>query len=331
MSSASSTAPMVLSWDGLAKEDGFSRVIKAYYTGKEGKEVPEGLDYAMTIFKYKVTPEKVAVIVWDNPTKFNALDWTTNWEMLLMLEFFERSDNVHVLLWVSSTNKAFCAGADATGPKSKVPKDIMAGYKKVRKGLCEDFPDGEDQAQIDFALKGLVLRFHTFPKISVVASTGVAVGGGANIVLMLHDFVFVDGKSTFRYPFTELGVTGEVSSTFVLPRVLGNIRAKDLLMSGRWFSGEECVKQNLATQLCTDQKPLLSTACEFATKLAKSSQVSLRTNKQLINRQTDELLTAQMNSEQRDFIACMMDPETQKLWMALREKVNKNKKLDSKL
>mmetsp|Transcript_19004 Transcript_19004/g.47560 ORF Transcript_19004/g.47560 Transcript_19004/m.47560 type:complete len:338 (-) Transcript_19004:177-1190(-) len=333
--SSSSTCPPPLSWATVAPDaPGWHRQIKTYYSAKEGERTAADVeqDYQLKQFKYQII-EKVAIIVWDNAKSYNALDFLTNWEILFLLEHFERCDDVHVVFWIASTQKAWCSGANPAsfGKAAPVNPELMLGYKNVRKGLCEDFPDGQDFAAIDFALKGIVLRFHSFSKISVAAPTGVAVGGGANMALVLHDFVFVDKNSRFRYPFTDLGVTAEVSSSFVLPKIAGEIAAKDLLMSGRWFDGPECVRLNLATKLVEgDDNELPATAFAFARKLAASSQVSLRKNKKLIHQQTEKGVLAAMNAEQAAFMECLGDPETQALWNELKKKVS-GKKQRSKL
>merc|ERR1712151_1157197 len=77
----------------------------------------------------------------------------------------------------------------------------------------------------------LCLAFWDFPKISIAAVNGLAVGGGANMALCnFHDFVFCSEAAKFRYPFVSLGATPELSSSLLLPYLVGYVRAKELLL-----------------------------------------------------------------------------------------------------
>ena len=67
----------------------------------------------------------------------------------------------------------------------------------------------------------MTLAFWDFPKPSIVAVNGLAVGGTANIALVnFHDLVFCSPEARFKYPFADLGFTPELGSSFMMPRVL---------------------------------------------------------------------------------------------------------------
>ena len=57
-----------------------------------------------------------------------------------------------------------------------------------------------------------------------------------------HDFVLASTEARFLYPFAKLGLTPELGSSYVLPRVAGMAKAKKALMSGEWFSAEEALE-----------------------------------------------------------------------------------------
>ena len=65
-----------------------------------------------------------------------------------------------------------------------------------------------------------------FTKISIVAVNGLAVGGAANIALANYNFVLASTEARFMYPFSKIGLTPELGSSYILPRVAGMANAK---------------------------------------------------------------------------------------------------------
>jgi enoyl-CoA hydratase/carnithine racemase len=101
------------------------------------------------------------------------------WELYFLLEEMERNDDVKVLLWTGE-GRAFCSGMSAKMPPiTTATEEIRNGYMLRGRGARED-PE-RDGSAIDITLKGLVLRMHSYAKLSVCAINGLAIGGGLNI------------------------------------------------------------------------------------------------------------------------------------------------------
>merc|ERR1719397_2458928 len=150
----------------------------------------------------------------------------------------------------------------------------MKGY--ASRGI--GFPIDES----DHVLKTLVMVMLRFPKISICAVNGMTVGGAVNFALAgLHDLVFVAESSKFKYPFVSLGLTPEVFSSYIMPRAMGMVNAKEVLFTGRWFWPHEAKKYGLINEIVPDQK-LVKKVMKVATVLASSSQTSLRLTKRLL-------------------------------------------------
>merc|ERR1719203_2390681 len=88
-----------------------------------------------------------------------------------------------------------------------------------------------------------------FPKISISAVQGPAVGGGTNIAFTWQDFCYAAKEATFQLPFSELGLTPELGSSVILARQIGLSRAKVLLQLGRKFSAQESHELGLVTEV----------------------------------------------------------------------------------
>merc|ERR1711865_1055262 len=119
-----------------------------------------------------------------------------------------------------------------------LPADVQEHYLRMGMGFVKG----------DIALKCLTLAFWDFPKVSICAVNGLAVGGGANMALSnYHDYVVCSEKARFLWPFSKLNITPELGSTLVMPIILGFARAKKLLMENEWVSAQEAERLGLVS------------------------------------------------------------------------------------
>jgi enoyl-CoA hydratase/carnithine racemase len=151
----------------------------------------------------------------------------------------------------------------------------MAGFKE------HGFDPGAKSG--DVALKCLTLAFWDFPKLSVVAVNGLAIGGAANVALAnYHDIVLASTDAYFKYPFSDIGLTPELGSSFMLPQMVGMTRAKYLLMVGDKLSAADAKEMGLVLEVTTPEE-LLPRARHYAEELASKQLDALMLSKKLIN------------------------------------------------
>ena len=92
-----------------------------------------------------------------------------------------------------------------------------------------------------------IKALHNFPKPLIAAVEGNAVGIGTT--MLLHcDAAFAAPDAKFRMPFVNLGVVPEAGSTYLFPRLVGHIRASEILLTGRVFSGTEAAEIGLVNK-----------------------------------------------------------------------------------
>ena len=114
----------------------------------------------------------------------------------------------------------------------------------------------------------------------IAAVDGPAVGIGTT--MLLHcDLVLVTERAQLHLPFVNLALVPEAGSTFLLPRLIGNARAAELLMLGEPFSGRDAVDLGIANRLC-DPADLERQASDMARKLAEKPPAALRATKALL-------------------------------------------------
>ena len=206
-------------------EDAGLGVVWAFGAGDERRP------YALRSIRYELLGNGLAVCTYAQPEKLNPMRQNTIWEMFVLLEHMTRDDAVHAALWTGE-GRAFCAGADWAEPRPHVvhlPEDLREAHLVRQRA----------PTQTDMACKSLSLAFHDFPKPSVVAVNGMAIGGGANMALLYHDLVVCSTAAKFKLPFSDLAITPELTSSKRLAAALGPAKAKEILLFGDWFGPEE--------------------------------------------------------------------------------------------
>ena len=138
----------------------------------------------------------------------------------------------------------------------------------------------------------------------VAAVNGFAVGVG--LTMLLHcDLVYVEPTAQLSVPFVELGLVPEAASSLLLPRVIGERRASELILSGRRISGSEAAAWGLANEAAS---PALTLALDAATRLASQPPHAIRASKALL-RSNDRTVEGRMAEEMTAFVKALGDPE----------------------
>ena len=124
---------------------------------------------------------------------------------------------------------------------------------------------------------------------------GWAVGIGAQLALA-SDFTVAAADATFWYPFLARGFTPDSGSTWLLPRVVGPVLARRLLMLDRKFSGTEAAAWGIA-HLAVPDEDVVKTAEALAAELAAGPTVALGLTKALLAAAPDHDLRRHLAEE----------------------------------
>jgi len=158
----------------------------------------------------------------------------------------------------------------------------------VLTGTADSFTAGNDMVDFlnqkgAFETSGAHLFMRTlldFRKPALAAVNGLAVGVG--VTLLLHcDFVYAAASATFRMPFVSIGIAPEFSSSYLLPALLGQRRAAELLYTGEKFDAHAAHVAGLVNAVVPDAALLEHTLAQ-ARKLAAQPPAALRTCKKLL-------------------------------------------------
>lgn len=203
----------------------------------------------------------IAYITINRPQVLNAMSADALVELTRLLKAAEEDRDILCVILNAAGEKAFCVGGDI---KAEVHMDGYTSY--------------------DFSLLGQnlvrTIRNVRMPVISAIH--GYALGAGMEI-LLASDFAFLSKDAKIAIPSINLGSMAGFCGTQLLPRVVGAMRAKELLMSGRHIGADEAVSLGLALK-AVEREDLLPEAEAFAKELCQKAPFALRCIKMAVNK-----------------------------------------------
>ena len=211
----------------------------------------------------------VADVRLNRPDKLNALDAAMFAGLVGVGESLRHDPSVRAVV-ISGEGRSFCAGLDLGTFATMASED--RGEATTR-GLGARVP-GEIGTHGQHAAR--VWTELAVPTIAAVH--GVALGGGLQIALGA-DLRIVSPDVRMSVLEIRWGLIPDMTGTYVLPRLVGLDRAKELTWTGRMVGAEEAVRIGLATEQSDDPR---ARALELAASVAASSPQAVRTGKRLL-------------------------------------------------
>lgn len=200
----------------------------------------------------------VVELTLNRPDARNALSRVLIAELTQALELAAVDDSVRCLI-ITGAGPAFCAGLD----------------------LREIAQTTEDQAEHDATtLLKLFETIDLLPKPVIAAVNGPAVAGGAGLVSVC-DLVVCARSGLIGYPEIKRGLVAAIVMTY-LRRLVGERRAKYLLLTGENLSADRALEFDLVNEVVDDDR-LLDRARHFAIMLAGYPPLALANTKKLWN------------------------------------------------
>lgn len=158
----------------------------------------------------------------------------------------------------------------------------------------------------------------TVQKPVIAAVSGVAVGIGTT--MLLHcDLVYAGPSAKFHLPFVNLGLCAEGGSSLLLPAMLGQHRAAELLLFGDPFGAETAKELGIVNQIFPDAE-LWASAGAKAQQLAEKPPAALRATKALLKHHTSAALQETMLREGQQFASLLQGPEACEAMTAFMER-----------
>lgn len=221
--------------------------------------------------------DQIATIILHRPDAANSLNQQMGDDLLHVANHCASNADIRAVI-LTAAGKMFCAGGDVAGfADSENPGELLRG--------------------ITSGLHAAIQRFQRMDAPLIIAVNGVAAGAGMSIAIS-GDFVLAAESAQFTMAYTRIGLSPDGSSTFFLPRLVGVLKAKELMIRNPVLSAAEALELGLISQIVADDE-LHDAAQGLAAKLAAGPTRAYGEVKRLVADSLDSSLDAQLERETR--------------------------------
>ncbi len=254
----------------------------------------------MSDFDYQVANE-IATITLNRPEVLNAITLEIYAQLRDLFAGLEHDDSVKVVI-VTGTGRGFCSGGDVHRIIGEVLDRDMRGHLE----FCR--------------MTGhLVRNMRMLNKPIIAAINGLAAGAGA-VIAIASDLRIMADDGKFAFLFTRVGLTGaDMGAAFLLPRIVGQGKAMELLMLGDDVDAATAERIGLVNRV-VPREQVLSAACEWAERLAAGPGLSLGTTKAMVNNEWNMDLISAVEAEAQAQALMMMGEDHRVFYEAFKEK-----------
>ncbi|MDH7508425.1 MAG: short-chain-enoyl-CoA hydratase [Methanomassiliicoccales archaeon] len=241
--------------------------------------------------------EGIAIITINRPKVLNALRTDVLRDLKEALMECENDSAVSVVIITGAGDRAFVAGADI---------GEMSELDPVKAKAFSEFGNS------------VFLYIEKMSKPVIAAINGYALGGGCEL-LMACDIVIASEKAKIGQPEVKLGIPPGFGGTQRMPRLLGKMKAKELIFTGDMIDAQEALRIGLVNRVVPPEK-LMEEARNLAKTIASRGQIAVRMAKQLINEGIDVDLETGLALEAKGFAICFSTEDQKEGMRAFLEK-----------
>lgn len=207
----------------------------------------------------------VGIITINRPEVLNAFRSKTWSELMLVLDKVASDESVRCLM-ITGAGKAFSAGQDLNELDDLI--GAAADYNSIRKNI-------EMMQNVTRAIVNLPV-----PVVSAV--NGFAVGAGAEIAIA-SDIRYASDQAFFEFAEVKIGLFETNGVTYLLPRLIGFGRARELMLTGRKADAHEARQIGLVSDVFSASE-IFDQSLTRAEEIAKNAPISVKKVKQALNR-----------------------------------------------
>ncbi len=253
-------------------------------------------------FRYEHDAETgVATITLNRPDRLNALTFEVYEELRDTFRALDTEPGVRSIV-LTGAGRAFCSGGD-------VEDIIGALFERDYRGLLDFTRTTGD----------LILAMLRCRRPIVGALNGTVAGAGA-VIAAACDIRIASEHAKIAYLFTKVGLSGaDMGASWLLPRIVGQGRAMELLMTGDFIDAREAYRIGLYNRV-VEAAGLLDEVRDWAQRLAQGPAFGLEITKKMVLREATMDLESALAAETEIQAACMEDPNFREAYDAFVEK-----------
>ncbi len=245
--------------------------------------------------------EGIATITLNRPDKLNALTFEIYAQLRDLMVEMRRDDQVKVVI-VTGAGKAFCAGGDV--------------HEIIGELLRREMREHLEFARMTGAL---IENMRRLDKPIIGAVNGMAAGAGA-VIALACDLRVASEQAKFAFLFTKVGLTGaDMGAAYLLPRVVGQGRATELLMFGDTIDAPTAERYGLVNRVVPHDQ-LMAAAREWAERLKQGPALALAMTKTMINNEWNMDLASAIEAEAQAQALLLMGEDHRRFFEAFKNK-----------
>ncbi len=254
----------------------------------------------MSTFGYE-EEGSIARITLNRPEVLNALTIGVYEDLRDAFTGLKEKDHLRVVI-LTGTGRAFCTGGDVKEIIGRLQGRSDAELLDFTRLTCE-----------------VVLRMREAPQAIIASLNGVTAGGGAALALA-SDFRIAAEEARIAFLFVKVGLSGaDMGACHLLPRLIGQSRATDLLMRGEFIDAATAERWGLYNRV-VPARELADETEEWAHGLLEGPALGLKMTKTILNRSLGFDLAEALDVEARTQADCMRHPDFEEAYRAFLEK-----------
>lgn len=228
------------------------------------------------------TDNGVSWITLNRPEAMNAVTWDQRERIIALLGEASADPGIRAVV-LTATGRGFCAGADLRGaPATGSP---ATGSPSTGTPATGDRVPGDVARTIRLGAQRLIAAVLDCEKPVLAAVNGTAAGIGAHLAFAC-DLVLAAESAKFIEVFVRRGLVPDGGGAYLLPRLIGPQRAKELMFFGDSLPAAEAERLGLVNRTVPDEE-LTATATAWAQRLAEGPTRAIALTKQLVNASLD--------------------------------------------
>jgi len=243
--------------------------------------------------------EGVATVTMNRPARKNAANGTMWRELLATFDDVSADRDVRVMI-LTGAGDAFCSGADLGDPTNVAGRPGDPFLVQMR------------------ALGNLALRLHQIPKPTIAKVGGVAAGAGMSMALGC-DLLVASDTARFSQIFSKRGLSVDFGASWLLPRLIGLHRAKELAFFADIIDAGQALEFGLVNRVVPGGQ-LDEFVSDWATRLAAGPPLALSMTKAMLNNSLNISMDQALEEESRSQAVNFATADTREAMRSFAEK-----------
>src|SRR6266404_3869280 len=256
--------------------------------------------YKARHFQYEAA-NKVATLSLNRPERKNPLTFDSYAELRDLFRAMAHADDIKAIV-VTGAGENFCSGGDVheiIGPLTKLDMPGLLAFTRMTGDL--------------------VKAMRACPQPVIAAIDGICAGAGA-LLALASDLRLGTARNKTAFLFTRVGLAGcDMGACAILPRIIGQGRAAELLFTGRSMSGDEAERWGFLNRLCAPES-VLADAQALAGELAAGPNFAHAMTKRMLHEEWDMSIEQAIEAEAQAQAICMQTKDFARAYEAFAAK-----------